>query len=787
VAERTGKLLRRSTRTTTKHTLASNAETASEISHHEIPQDDYHPDDFLEDILDETILNENKEDPEPTTDHIRSLVGAAPREAASIGTFQYPLDCNADLGTFDCSTKLVSSVPDIRKGLEIPCGECWTFDMTGTVSIKGINVIGKLVFPKNHVVTIETPSVVVQGELEIETDHPVISSANRSVHFVLTGTDAVTFKPENDVNKNVCGANRAACNIGVRPFVVAGGAVTIRGFPDDCSPWTQLLDVVRTDPVKDPDDFPSYEEFPGTCPTSGTDFIVADFDDGQVGGWTGGGADAAIDNLALKVTNRVDASQGPTLDFTSLEPELCLIPEKKYLFSVRIKLDKEDGTGAGTPTTCTTSESSCPRLRTRITKPPGIKGKWTDNRYMKPRYAGNYGEWVDFTTLIHWDSDRLDPTNTAYLVLVDNVEAGVDITIDSFSITLPSEESFPNPEDPCGNLIYNGDAAANGFHPYPFRTSNGGESVVVMEEDDGNNFFRLTNRQHFSSSIVSDINPLCMDAGVTYQFSMRTRIHSDVPQAYRVTAPLNQNPTASKHSPIVLDCPPQSISDGWVTCTGEFIVSHLMAGVQSDGEFLWRMELKNQRDGADFVIDYDDLSITYSKGYISELVVNDMDGSCWGAGSDVHVATSTFYSFGGKYPTGNGYSGTLVGVSAESDGTHLTLDAPLINPVVTAAQDAECSAEVALLSRNIAIRGDFADGDKAGNGGYLQVLHTVGTKQIIDGVEFVNMGQLGEEDRFAIRRHQPPPPPSYPITVFVPPITAVSSSKERLMCLYPST
>ena len=62
--------------------------------------------------------------------------------------------------------------------------------------------------------------------------------------------------------------------------------------------------------------------------------------------------------------------------------------------------------------------------------------------------------------------------------------------------------------------------------------------------------------------------------------------------------------------------------------------------------------------------------------------------------------------------------------------------------------------EVALLTRNIKILGE----NSADNGeqckpptctdGYLQVLHTTGVAQVIEGVEFDNMGQQGGLNRF---------------------------------------
>lgn len=56
--------------------------------------------------------------------------------------------------------------------------------------------------------------------------------------------------------------------------------------------------------------------------------------------------------------------------------------------------------------------------------------------------------------------------------------------------------------------------------------------------------------------------------------------------------------------------------------------------------------------------------------------------------------------------------------------------------------------EIAVTTRNIKIVGDD---DGTDNGGYLQVFHTPGVAQLIEGVEFLNMGQLGRKNRFSMQ------------------------------------
>lgn len=87
-------------------------------------------------------------------------------------------------------------------------------------------------------------------------------------------------------------------------------------------------------------------------------------------------------------------------------------------------------------------------------------------------------------------------------------------------------------------------------------------------------------------------------------------------------------------------------------------------------------------------------------------------------------------------------------VSTTSSGdTSLKLD-PAPAAVLSETDTPGMGVEVALLSRNIKIEGDSSD---VFNGGYLQVFHTPDVPQVIEGVEFTNMGQKGGKNRFALQ------------------------------------
>ena len=70
----------------------------------------------------------------------------------------------------------------------------------------------------------------------------------------------------------------------------------------------------------------------------------------------------------------------------------------------------------------------------------------------------NYGEWYDWKGTISWDENELDPNNVYFVFYIDEVDPDVDISIDTFRISLPSKKSFSDPDNLCGELVINGDA-----------------------------------------------------------------------------------------------------------------------------------------------------------------------------------------------------------------------------------------------------------------------------------------------------------------------------------------
>lgn len=267
--------------------------------------------------------------------------------SSTIGTFQR-LECTPASYT-DCHTNTVSSLVSLNSNseLKIPCNKCYTFDISGNITINGLNIEGKLIFPLNHKVSIRTPYVIVQGELEINVDHVEIKPDNISTKFILTGNQNVIYTPTEAPNHNVC--PNGGCNFGSKPFVIVGGKVNINGMPDTCDTHTPVLKKIRKDPIYDPNDFPKFTLLPPSCPLStlsssssssfgiesGRKYASYDFES-SYGNFTGkAGAFVVLDDGVMKITNRKLDSRGPFIDLTPSFPSSCLVPDQEYLFYAR--------------------------------------------------------------------------------------------------------------------------------------------------------------------------------------------------------------------------------------------------------------------------------------------------------------------------------------------------------------------------------------------------------------------------------------------------------------------
>ena len=221
--------------------------------------------------------------------------------------------------------------------------------------------------------------------------------------------------------------------------------------------------------------------------------------------------------------------------------------------------------------------TNCANFGSKIGKP--ISGHYHNYKSrLGKAYNHTYGEWHQWTDTIKWNTDELSSDNPYFVLYIDSVEAGVDISLSNFSITLPDEASFPDPDDLCGELILRGDAEGNTSNPYPIRKTDWRDRDLTILEEKGNRFYRLEGRHSRHSSITSNLNTNCFERGITYKASVKVRIHSESQKKfyfYLTGRPISD--TGDWMYRTYLECPPQDISDDWVICSGHFMVDDEMA------------------------------------------------------------------------------------------------------------------------------------------------------------------------------------------------------------------
>ena len=144
-----------------------------------------------------------------------------------------PLDCNQDIEIADCTTTFSSlwntaSVQDNE--VVIPCGTCAVVDYADGSTItfnKGLNIQGKLFFPPTANVEIYTSHVFVMGVLEMEPP-----AAGNKVKFRFFGVANQFLRPIEN-NAHECDAT-SGCNLGKKPFAVAGGMLCPSSQEEHC-------------------------------------------------------------------------------------------------------------------------------------------------------------------------------------------------------------------------------------------------------------------------------------------------------------------------------------------------------------------------------------------------------------------------------------------------------------------------------------------------------------------------------------------------------------------------
>lgn len=206
------------------------------------------------------------------------------------------------------------------------------------------------------------------------------------------------------------------------------------------------------------------------------------------------------------------------------------------------------------------------------------------------------------------------------------------IYMDEFQFELPSSKSYPVENDPCFELVVNGDAEnadGRGWHPFPMWTHDYGKyNPKIMEEaqDDGtiNKFWRISGRGWHGDSPRFNINHECLALNYKYTASLKVRFTGPLSHSSRYwfeikglvmksdcTVTDSEDCVTRKYNK-PLQCDAISPADGWVHCSGDFIVTE-------DYLFLERPEIifvsQDENDNTGYHgWDFDDISIQFKNG-----------------------------------------------------------------------------------------------------------------------------------------------------------------------------
>lgn len=640
-----------------------------------------------------------------------------------------PLTCNT-VNEWNCEPWPFG---EIAGDVVVPCDVCYTMEsytsVDTVVTLSTLNIKGKLEFPDGTEVTLKTTGIIVQGELSITSTKVV--DGNPAIVFQFNGDVDVNFFPDAP-NADACG--QQGCNLGIKPFVVAGGKVHIHGLPDNCLTWTTMVDIIA-DGNYAPLSYPQFPDLPtpseGVC--SNNTLISQGFEFGLNKWYGNAGAEESIKEDGggnyLHIGRRTHIKQGPMLDLSPLIRE-CLITDQDYLFSAKIRIiPGPEFEGANSA--CHLTGSSCPKLEfSHMDKLNSVRWREliaTDSSGIQDNL------WFEINRAINIPSNIVPagPYDVYSLFSINGVEPGVDISIDDISIELPPPEAYPvSSSDACTNLVINGGADQFGKFTYPLRPYMK-QSVLTIKEEDGNSYFSITRRTLKYDSIAVDLNPECLQTSSIYLFSAKIRLHS-VGTDYALVKLVSKIPGQSGyHFDIVENkCPETSSNLGWVTCETIFAVSPDLS-TASQVQLLI-MFAKNEVDDADF----DDISFTFQNAMKEgQIELKDDLSSCYAPGAKVLLPSDNL----------NFNSEQIVTLQAISGGNFISLEEDIVR-TSTYNNDPDFPTEFAILSRNIL----FENNDADHVGPSLVVLNTPNIEQHIQGVDFYGFGRASLTNGYPI-------------------------------------
>jgi len=634
-----------------------------------------------------------------------------------------PLTCTPS--SWNCEKWIFGLKPD---NVVIKCNECYTLEgytNNEKISINGtLNIIGRLEIPNGSKVTIETTGIIVQGELDIVSSKIIDGTPDITIQFL--GDEDVTFTPDS-TNAQVCSG---PCELGAKPFVVAGGKVDIRGMPDtNCRTWTTIKDFT-TGGKPIPMNIPKWQNT-DTC--SDSTILSEDFENGLADWYGNAGTNEVLNThddsinsgRYLNIANRMHEYQGPMLNLPKDTRE-CIQPDTDYFFKAMIRIKPGIDHDAAT-SECHLSQTNCPKLQFSNMEGTGIV-RWTELIIMDDLALGfaiKDNEWFEVKQVIKLvtTKTKINPSNIFSFFSINGVEAGIDIALDNVSITPPPPEAFPNATDTCGDLVVNGGADSLDGFPYPAHIYTEQIALLIKKEENGNPYFSVAGRSRTFDAFAIDLTHGCLQTGAVYSFSSRIRIRSGVETKAKITITSKATDESVVLDFVQKECPASSTNIGWITCTGEFTIpDHL-----SQPKERVRLAIFTQdKELAD--IDIDDVSFLFkmSGGGGIELQDKDNIANCWAPKSEFLIPSNDLK-----------FDRVQVDKFKTINSTGFVKSATELDRVTTAMDDSDFATELALLSRNIRFVGNESEQK---NPSFI-VLNTPNIKQIVEGVDFDGFGQ----------------------------------------------
>lgn len=664
-----------------------------------------------------------------------------------------PLECNAD-GFSDCVSWKAQNY-DLSNQVDIPCGQCITMDFGDEEVLSlsgGLNVIGKLVI--DSPVQIETPKVIVQGELHINSDK--IWDGTQDITITLTTTGEQSFVPA-DSNGSKCGG---LCMAGKKPFAVAGGRLLVNGMPSsdyETPTWLHIQDVkaaAGSGAVVEPiEAYPGLVELP-ECPLDG-DFIIENFsspsqtDPGFYKVESSLGSRFEYTGTALKVSERKDKSQGPIFDLVDVMH--CVKPGVRYQLNARVKTYKDEvGPDTIEDSDCGQDGNGCLDLKFNW-RPDG---SWQRSAYPYHEewiHDWKNGEEIFISETIVFTDEMVDPNNIYNVFAFEGLSPGVAIEVYQFEFKLAPEAAYRTSSDICPDLaLPNGDAELDPMSPFPYQSTDWYSNVYVAQDEDNlsNHFFRISARGgSWHNSLRWDTGLGCITDNAVYKLNVDYRLFSHTENTkpeevgFRVRLKVKRaDSNDSWYEMARCDGLDADSVGTWQTCEKIYTVPE---GLVKAGDIQYEIIFET---GPHIDYDVDNISIKQSTGPINTVTVDDSIDGKWGIGAEVLITSHTSDDKGEQVR-----QIADIKPSEESGYVDLVLNATISAPT-TMKDDSKYATEIAILSRNIRVQGADDDPDPL-HGGHLIILHTPGGGQSIVGLEVNNMGQAGNLGRYPFHFH----------------------------------